>query len=119
MRQEIQVSRRTLQHVARRNAAEIRSHSPSEDIEAPESLNSSVPICIGNTRSCGRICGILATVLSVSGSTAAMPLVSEELTEARAAGVAMVGRDSFGVYVRDVDSLLWRLITGREGRTWF
>lgn len=38
---------------------------PSEEREAPESLNSSVPICIGNTRSCGRILGIRDIVVSL------------------------------------------------------
>lgn len=34
---------------------------PSDEIEAPESLNSSDPIWIGKTLSCGSISGILAT----------------------------------------------------------
>ena len=34
-------------------------HGPSEEMEAPESLKSSDPICIGKTRSCGKILGIL------------------------------------------------------------
>lgn len=37
---------------------EDRWDVPSDDKDAPDSLNSSPPICIGKTRSCGRIWGI-------------------------------------------------------------
>lgn len=36
---------------------------PSEEMEAPDSLNSSEPIWMGNTLSCGRILGILGNRL--------------------------------------------------------
>ena len=39
--------------------------APSEDMDAPESLNSSLPICMGKTRSRGRMSGILEMVFSV------------------------------------------------------
>ena len=40
---------------------------PSEDMEAPDSLNSSVPIWMGKTRSWGRILGILEMSCGVDG----------------------------------------------------
>ena len=40
---------------------------PSDEIEAPESLNSSDPIWMGNTLSCGSILGILVTSSRLDG----------------------------------------------------
>lgn len=48
---------------------EIRwwEYKPSDEMEAPESLNSSDPIWMGNTRSCGKILGILDMSWGVEG----------------------------------------------------
>ena len=54
---------------------------PSEDIEAPESLNSSLPIWMGKTRSRGRISGIVEMFFSVwTGGPTMLPAGVESIT---------------------------------------
>lgn len=61
------------------------SYSPSDEMDAPESLNSSPPICIGNTRSRGRMSGILCIVDSVWLLSLAAAGVEEAIMPARTA----------------------------------
>jgi hypothetical protein len=55
--------------VSEANKVWERGHTPSDEMDAPESLNSSEPIWTGKTRSCGRMLGMwLAANFLESGS---------------------------------------------------
>ena len=69
-----------------------REHAPSDEMDAPESLNSSEPIWTGNTRSCGRMLGMwLAANFLGSGSknSSSATMVDDRLSCALP-GLAMV-----------------------------
>lgn len=66
---------------------------PSEDRDAPDSLNSSPPIWMGNTRSRGRICGILWTSAPVCKGSPAVLGASLGLAESMATSLGEADMD--------------------------
>jgi hypothetical protein len=91
--------------VVRNNRTGIGRYVPSDEREAPDSLKSSDPICMGNTRSWGRILGILEMSCGAEGgrwkvsrpfgvSLCLAELIADKLGKGDRVGIVVVYPDS-------------------------